>query len=170
VELVELGALSMADWLALTGREPEPFGVRSAGLSWRPKDRHVGLRAPDGRLAAVGGAAVVAVSVDGGVPFDVVGLGGLIIRHDARGQGLMPRLMDGLVDVALRLGPDRAMIFSDQPLVALYARRGYAALTDEVYVDQPAGRVAMPLTTMWRALRPGATWPAGRVDVHGLPF
>ncbi|MCW2994351.1 MAG: Acetyltransferase [Conexibacter sp.] len=165
-----MGPLSLAEWVGLTGREPAPFGERSAGLVWRPKERHVGLREADGRLAAVGGAALVTVAVDGGEPFDVVGFGGLIIRRDVRGGGLMPVLMDALVEVALGLGPDRAMIFCEAHLAEIYRRRGYAAITDAVSIDQPGGRVVMPLTTMWRALRPGAGWPPGAVEVAGLPF
>jgi predicted GNAT family N-acyltransferase len=170
VDVVELGPLSVADWIGLVGREPAPFGARSAGLTWRGKDRHVGIRDPEGRLAAVGGAARVTVAVLDGEPFDVVGLGGLIIRRDVRGLGLMPVLMDALARIADGMGPDRAMIFCDEPLTELYGRRGYVAIDDEVYVDQPDGRVAMPMTAMWRPLRPGPPWPPGRVDVRGLPF
>jgi hypothetical protein len=39
-----------------------------------------------------------------------------------------------------------------------------------VSVEQPGGRVEVPLSAMWLALRVGQEWPAGRVDVHGLPF
>jgi predicted GNAT family N-acyltransferase len=170
VDVVEIGPLSIADWIGLIGREPEPFGARSAGLTWRPKERHVGIREPDGRLAAVGGAALVTVEVGDAEPFDVVGFGGLIIRRDARGRRLMPVLMDALVRVADGMGPDRAMIFCEEHLVELYGRRGYVAIEDAVWVDQPGGRVPMPLPALWRALRPGPTWPAGRVDVRGLPF
>jgi GNAT superfamily N-acetyltransferase len=170
VQLVEFGALSVREWIDLTGREREPFGARSAGLVWGPKERHVGLREPGGRLAAVAGAMGVTVEVDGVGPFDVVGLGGLIIRKDLRGQGLMPALMDGLAGLAESMGPDRAMIFCDTHLIALYQRRGYRLISDPVWVDQPEGRVEMPVSALWRPLRPGPVWPPGRVDVRALPF
>lgn len=169
VELVEFGALSVRQWIELTGREPAPFGAASAELEWRPKQRHVGLRL-DGRLVAVAGATVATVSVEGSGSFDVVGLGGLIITPSARGQGLMVTLMDGLARLAEGLGPDRAVIFCRDGLVALYARRGYAAITAPVWVDQPGGRIEVPLHTMWRPLRGAPGWPPGRVDVDGLPF
>jgi hypothetical protein len=31
-------------------------------------------------------------------------------------------------------------------------------------------RAGMPLETMWRPLKAGATWPEGSVAVPGLPF
>jgi hypothetical protein len=37
-------------------------------------------------------------------------------------------------------------------------------------VDQPYRRLEMPMAAMWRTLRVGAGWPAGRVEVPGLTF
>ena len=56
LEVVELGRLTEQDWTDLVGGEHEPFGPMGAGLEWRPKDRHVALRARDGGLVAVAGA------------------------------------------------------------------------------------------------------------------
>ncbi len=170
MELVEFGELSLREWIALTGREREPFGPAGAGLVWRAKDRHVGLRGDDGRLEAVAGATVAHVDVEGGNGFEVVGVGGLIIRKELRGRGLLERLMDGLKPLVEAMGPDRAMIFCNVSLVAIYARRGYLELPSPVWVDQPDGRVRMPMPAMWRALHAAPTWPKGRIDVQGLPF
>jgi hypothetical protein len=32
------------------------------------------------------------------------------------------------------------------------------------------GRLPMPQLMLWKALRPGAAWPAGPVIVRSLPF
>jgi hypothetical protein len=82
----------------------------------------------------------------------------------------MPALMDGLAGLAEAMGPDRAMIFSDAHLIALYQRRGYRLISDPVWVDQPEGRIEMPVAALWRPLRPGPVWPPGRVDLRTLPF
>ena len=55
-------------------------------------------------------------------------------------------------------------------LVALYRRWGFVEIAAPVWADQPDGRIEMPQAAMWRALRTGAEWPPGRVDVRGLPF
>jgi GNAT superfamily N-acetyltransferase len=170
VELVELGALTEQDWAALNDGEHEPFGPVGARLAWRPKDRHVGLRAPDGRLVAVAGAAVAAIEIEGAQGFEVVGVGSVIVTRSLRGRGLMSRLFEPLMALAEGLGPDRAMLFCRPELVALYRRRGFNEIEAPVWVDQPGGRIEMPLAAMWRPLRAGAEWPPGRVDVRGLPF
>jgi predicted GNAT family N-acyltransferase len=170
MELVELGALTDDDWAVLVDDEPDPFGPVGAGLEWRPKDRHVGLRAPDGRLVAVAGAAVVTVDVEAVGAFEVVGLGSVIVTRSVRGRGLMSTLIDPLLRVAEGLGPDRAMLFCRPELVALYRGFGCEEIDAPVWADQPGGRIEMPLAAMWRPLRDGAEWPPGRVDVRGLPF
>ena len=169
-ELVEIGALTERDWADLTAGEHEPFGPVGAGLVWQDKDRHIGLRASDGRLVAVAGAMLATVEVAGAGSFEVVGLGSLIVTRSARRRGLMSRLVEPVLELAARMGPDRAMIFCRPELVALYRSLAFAEIAAPVWVDQPAGRVKMPEPAMWRALRTGADWPPGRVDVHGMPF
>jgi GNAT superfamily N-acetyltransferase len=170
VELVELGALTEEDWAELVDGEPDPFGPIGAGLAWRPKDRHVGLRAPDGRLVAVAGAAIASIEIEDGDGFDVVGLGSMLVTRSLRGRGLMSRLVEPVLALADGMGPDHAMIFCRPELVVLYRRLAFAEIAAPVWADQPEGRVEMPEPAMWRALREGAGWPPGRVDVRGLPF
>ncbi len=168
-ELVELGPLTDEDWANVQAGEQEPFGPVGAGLEWRPKERHIGLRVQDGRLVAVAGAMLVTVEV-ADAPFEVVGLGSLIVTRSLRGRGLMRRVVDPLLRLAEQMGPDRAMIFCRPELVGLYGDMGFIEITAPVWADQARGRIEMPLASMWRALRRGAEWPAGRVEVRGLPF
>jgi predicted GNAT family N-acyltransferase len=171
VELVELGALTEADWADLLAGEQDAFGPIGAGLAWRPKDRHVALRADDGRLVAAAGVVVAAVEVARVERFDVVGVGSLIVTRALRGQGLMSSLFGPLWELVRSAGPERAMLFCRRELVAFYHRRlAFAEIAAPVWADQPQGRVRMPLAAMWRAVHDGVRWPAGRVDVRGLPF
>jgi predicted N-acetyltransferase YhbS len=170
VKVVEIGLLTERDWADLAAEEHEPFGPIGAGLEWRDKDRNLGVRAPDGRLIAVAGATIAMVDVEGAGSFEVVGLGGLIVTRSARGHGLMSKLVGPILEVAESLGPERAMIFCRPELVDLYKRLAFEEIEASVRVDQPGGRIEMPEPAMWRALREGAEWPVGRVDVQGLPF
>jgi predicted N-acetyltransferase YhbS len=170
MEFVELGALTEEDWADVVAGEDEPFGPVGAGLQWRDKDRHVALRACDGRLAAVAGAVLATVEVEDAGGFEVVGLGGLIVNRSVRGRGLMFRLVEPLLRLAECMGPDLAMIFCRPELVVLYRRLAFVEIAAPVWADQPQGRVEMSEPAMWRALRDGAYWPPGRVDVRGLPF
>jgi len=169
-ELVELDSVSERDWEGLVGGEHQPWGAQGAALQWREKDRYVGLRGADGRLLAVAGAVVASVAVHGDGAFEVVGLGSLIVTRDERGSGLMSRLVDPLLAIAAQLGPERAMIFCRIELVPLYERLQFAQIADPVWVDGPGGRIEMPLRAMWRALHGPVAWPAGVVEVDGLPF
>jgi predicted GNAT family N-acyltransferase len=170
VELVQLGPLTEQDWTDLVGSEHEPFGAMGAGIVWRPKDRHVALRAPDGRLVAAAGVVVAAIEIAGAAGFKVVGVGSVIVTRSLRGQGLLSRLVEPLMRLAEEMGPDRAMLFCRPELVALYRRWGFVEIAAPVGADQPDGRIEMPQAAMWRPLRHGAEWPPGRVDVVGLPF
>jgi hypothetical protein len=92
------------------------------------------------------------------------------VTRSLRGRGLMSTLVEPLLRLAEGLGPERAMLFCRPELVAPYRRLGFIEIAAPVWADQPEGRIEMPMAAMWRALRPGAKWPPGRVDVRGLPF
>ena len=169
LRMVELGRLSDEDWAELTAGEHEPFGPIGHRLEWRPKERHLALRGPDGRLAAAGGALVARVDA-GAESFDVVGVGSLIVTPSLRGTGLLWSLVDPLLRLARELGAERAMLFCREELVPLYERPGFMRIAAPVRADQPGGRIEMPLAAMWRPLREGVRWPPGPVEVHGLPF
>jgi GNAT superfamily N-acetyltransferase len=100
-----------------------------------------------GLLAAVG-ATVVDIEIEGHGPDRVVGFGAAIVRRDVRGRGIGTMLVDRVVELAKRLGPDRAMMFCEPHLVALYVSRGYLQIDAEVWVEQPDGELLMPLTSM----------------------
>lgn len=170
MELVECAALSLRDWVELTGRDHDAFGPVGARLAWRPKERYVVLRTPDGLMAAAGGLLQAGVEVDGAGPLEVVGIGGVIVAPRLRGRGLGATVMDELRRLSATMGPELSMIFCAPELEGLYRRRDWATITDPVWVDQPEGPIEMPMLTMWRPVRPGAQWPPGRVDVRGLPF
>lgn len=170
MQLAELAALSEQDWAELIAGEERPWGATGEALQWRNKDRHVGLRTSDGRMAAAAGAVIVEVDVEGAEGFDVVGVGGVFVTGSLRGRCLTGRLLPLLLGIAETMGPDRAMLFCRPELVGLYARHGFTEIAAPVSADQPDGRITMPMRAMWRPLRPSAGWPPGRVDVRGLPF
>lgn len=168
--MVEFGKLTDEEWAALVAGEHEPFGPVGAGLEWRAKDRHVGLRGTRGRLVAVAGLVIAGVEVACAGRFEVVGLGSLLVNQSLRGRGLMARLVEPLLKLAQGMGPDFAMIFCRPELVGVYEHLDFREIHAPVWAEQGRGPVKMTLPAMWRALSAGAAWPPGRVDVHGLPF
>lgn len=170
LQMVELGRLTMREWAHLVAGEPAPFGETCSAVEFRPKDHHVAIRDGDGTLLAAGGWTIVTVEVDSIGSFDVIGLGALIVRHEARGAGLARPIIDRLTEITGELGYAHRVIFCEPHLEQLYERQGYRALEAPVWVDQPTGPLLWPLLTMWSPTDPRHEWPTGTVTVHGLPF
>jgi predicted GNAT family N-acyltransferase len=170
MRMVELGRLSKLDWDQLIADESEPFGSIGASLLWREKTRNVGVRENDGRLVVAAGTVLAEVRIGQRPPFQVAGLGGLIVTRSARGRGLGRLLMQRLLELAEELEVRRAMLFCRPELMALYGKFGFLAVDAPIWADQPGGRIEMPLPAMWSALSSDADWPAGRVELLGEPF
>jgi predicted GNAT family N-acyltransferase len=170
MRLVELDRLSEPYWEELIASEHEPFGGIGESLAWREKTRNIGVREDDGRLVAAGGAVPAEVKVAREPPFQVVGLGGLIVTRSARGRGLARLLCRRLLELASEFEAQRAMLFCLPKLMPLYGEFGFVPIDAPVWADQPGGRIEMPLPAMWSALGSDAGWPSGRVDLLGEPF
>ncbi|MGA8365663.1 MAG: GNAT family N-acetyltransferase [Solirubrobacteraceae bacterium] len=170
MRLVELDRRSEPYWDELIAGEHDPFGGIGEQLVWRDKTRNIGIREDDGRLVAAAGAVLVDVKVGQEPPFQVAGLGGLIVTRRARGRGLARLLALRLLEIAAQLEAERAMLFCRAELMSLYAQFGFIAIEAPVWVEQPGGRVEMPMPAMWSALGGDAGWPPGRVDLLGEPF
>jgi predicted GNAT family N-acyltransferase len=170
MRLVELDKLSEPYWEELTAGEDAPFGSVGESLVWRDKTRNIGVREHDGRLVAAAGLLPVEVKIGQEPPFEVAGLGGLIVTSSARGRGLARLLCLRLLELAVELGARQAMLFCQPKLMSLYATFGFMAIDAPVWADQPAGRIEMPMPAMWKALSSEANWPPGHVELLGEPF
>ena len=168
-ELVALdGDHTEAERAELHDGEENAFESIHLGIEWEDHERRVVIR-DDGRLIACAGLIVAPVEV-AGERFDVVGFGGVIVTRSRRGQGLARRVMEAAIADAAELGPERGLLFCRPDRAGLYSRLGFTKVDAPVEVGQTQGRATMPLDTMWRPLRPGASWPDGPVNLPGLPF
>lgn len=170
MDVVEFGPLTDTVRAELEGDEEDPFDAAGNTLQWRPKARHVALRHEDGQLVASAGLVLAEVQVDDGEPIPVVGIGGVIVSQPYRGQGLGRRVITEVVARAATMGPDLALLFCHPDRAALYERHDFARVPPPVLVEQPDGRVEIPMVTMWRPLREGSALPAGQVVLRSLPF
>ncbi len=170
MDLIELDRLSARDWQELVDGEHEPFGGLGEELVWREKARNVGVRDDHGRLVAAAGVVLAEVRVGAESPFEVAGLGGVIVTRSERGRGLGHLLCRRLLEIAGELEAQRAMLFCLPKLMSLYREFGFVEIRDPVWADQPGGRIEIPIPAMWSALTADAGWPAGRVEVLGEPF
>jgi predicted N-acetyltransferase YhbS len=170
VELRELeGDHTAAERAELHDGEVNAFESSHLGLYWEDHERRIVL-VEDGRMIACAGLLVADVEV-AGATFGVVGVGGVIVTRMRRGEGLARRVMEAALERAAQLGPDFALLFCRPDRAGFYAKLGFAHVREPVEVGQLEGRRRkMPIDTMWRPLHDGVTWPAGAVDVPGLPF
>ncbi|MFI9251157.1 GNAT family N-acetyltransferase [Streptomyces sp. NPDC053069] len=167
--VVRLPRYTKADQDEILGHGVDPFGVAAAGLTWLPKKEHFGIRHGD-RLVAHAGLLRLPVAI-GDVETEVVGVGGVAVAPDMRGQGLARRVVTAALDHARTMGPQHALLFCRPALVPLYQRLGWHPLDKEVLVEQPENRlVTMPLRTMVTPLRDDVRWPSGPVRLFSLPM
>lgn len=168
VEIRYAEALSKEEWQALFGWGENIFGLEDAGFTWRPKPFHF-ITEEDGRPLSHVGLVKTAVSV-GGRQLTVGGVGGVATRPEAQGRHLVYAAMRQAAEfICHELGAEFGMLFCLPRLEAFYARQGWLALEDEVEIEQPAGRVVWPYRVMVRPCGE-RVWPAGRVEVGGLPW
>jgi predicted N-acetyltransferase YhbS len=170
VEVVEFGALTDAQRAELEGGAEYPFGTEGIELLWRSKERHVMVRGDEGQLLASTGLLVVHVSAGEGAPFEVVGVGGVIVAPGQRGQGLSRVVVEAALGRAASMGQAFAILFCREAVAGLYGKLGFERVEPPVHVLQPSDQVVVPLVTMWRALRADVVWPPGAVLVHSEPF
>ncbi|MFF6952948.1 GNAT family N-acetyltransferase [Streptomyces iakyrus] len=153
----------------ILGAGDDPFGVAETGLTWLPKEEHFGIRHGD-RLVAHAGLLRLPMAI-GDAKTEVVGVGGVAVAPNTRGQGLARLVITAALDHARTMGPQHALLFCRPPLVHLYRRLGWHLLDQEVLVEQPESRlVTMPLRTMVTPLRDNAHWPSGPVRLFSLPM
>ena len=169
MEIVEFDHMTTGRRNELEGGEDDPFDEAGWTLQFQRKQRHVALRNESGRLVASAGMLVVEVDV-AGERFPVVGLGGVIVNAAHRGRGLARTIVTEAIARAETLGPRFMILFCHEDRTGLYLRLGFFEVDPPVLVHQPEGYVEMPMRAMWRRLAQDASWPEGRLTVHGLPF
>jgi predicted N-acetyltransferase YhbS len=169
MEIVEFEHMTTGRRDELEGDEDDPFDPAGTTLRFQRKERHIALRNDSGRLVASAGMLVIEVDV-AGERFPVVGLGGVIVNAAHRGRGLARTVVDAAITKATAMGPAFMILFCHEDRTGLYRRLGFEEVQRPVLVQQPDGYTEMTMWTMRRALAEDATWPEGRLTVHGLPF
>ncbi|GAA1222951.1 hypothetical protein GCM10009665_11490 [Kitasatospora nipponensis] len=166
--VLRLARYTRTEQNGILGDGADPFGVADTGLTWLPKEHHFGVTR-QGRLVAHAGLLRLPLSI-GGAATEAVGVGGVAVAADQRGQGLARLVVAAALDHARTMGPRYGLLFCRPPLVPLYGRLGWHPIDEDVHVEQPIGPTLMPLRTLWTPLHPGAAWPPGPVRLHSLPM
>lgn len=168
VEIRYTEALTEEERQALFGWGEDIFGLEDRDYCWRPKDYHF-ITEEDGRPLSHVGIIKTTVGV-GGRTVTVGGIGGVVTVPEAQGRRLVHEGMRQAAEFICReLGADFGMLYCLPRLENFYAQQGWQTLADEVEIEQPAGKVVWPYRVMVRPCGE-RVWPAGRVEVGGLPW
>ena len=144
------------------------FGVEDANYRWRPKEFHF-ITEEDGHPVSHVGVLKTAVRV-GGREVTVGGIGAVVTVPEAQGRRYVHAAMRQAADfMCSELGVEAGMLFCLPRLAPFYARQGWRMVEGEIEIDQPAGKMVWPYHVMVLPCGRRA-WPAGRVEVGGLPW
>jgi len=169
VELIDLPDFGPDDYALIVDGETDPFATEALGIEWREKTGHVGLTEA-GRLIGHAAWVPVRVQTTTGQSVEVLGLGGVILHRDYRGNGAGRQVVSGAMTRMAALGGSIGMLFCLPERLRFYEGLGWYSIDRAVTADQPAGSIRMPMVTCWTPLVDGATLPATDLHVEGLPF
>ena len=168
VEIRYAESLTPEEWQALFGWGENIFGIEDADYSWRPKDYHF-ITEEDGRALSHVGVLKTTVRAGSRV-VTVGGVGGVATRPEAQGRRFVHAAMRQAADfIRHELGAEFGMLFCLPRLAPFYARQGWQMVEGEVVIEQPAGPVVWPYHVMVLPCG-GRAWPAGPVEIGGLPW
>jgi predicted N-acetyltransferase YhbS len=144
------------------------FGIEDAAYRWRSKELHF-ITEEDGRAVSHVGLIKTKVSV-GGREVTVGGVGGVVTVPEAQGRRLVHAAMrEAAAYMCAEMGVEFGMLFCLPRLVPFYERQGWQLVEEEVEIEQPSGKVAWPYRVMVRPCGE-RKWPAGKIEVGGLPW
>jgi GNAT superfamily N-acetyltransferase len=152
----------------LAGGDDDPSRTHDYKLSWRRTETHVFVSAQGKKMCHVGLVRqTVGVS---GVSLDVAGVGGVLVRNDARGHGYGHIAMEAAEEfVAREMKIGFLLLFCREAVRSWYDALGWRKVLGATWAEQPNGEIVLPLASMWKSLN-GARWPDGDVYLHSRPW
>lgn len=146
----------------------EVFGDEADHRLWSGVDWHVLVRV-DGELVSHVEIIERTCTV-GGQAVRVGGIGGVATRGPWRGQGLASQALTRAMSFMRGdLGLDFGLLICLVTKIPFYRRLGWQVVPGPLFYDQPGGKVKDDGPVMvW--CRGQAAWPAGEIDLCGLPW
>ena len=175
----DLDPTDLEEWKRLANAAHPPDEVRlGSDIRWAELDPETDylIRLWDqGELRSCAWVTQRTIDVSGRAT-RVAGIRGVVTHPDRRrrgyGRAVMERAHELMRSIA---GPEFALLFSSVMAVPFYEKLGWLAVRGPVTCDQPDGRIDYTETlpaapVMVLGLGRSVDLPAGRVDVHGLPW
>jgi len=151
-------------------REQITFGLPPT--TWTPMEETPWrvLLWEDGRLVSHVSVMDRTIQV-GGRPVHVAGIRSVMTLPEARGRGYASQLMARAAELIPREIPsaEHGLLLCLDIRVPLYSRLGWRVVDAPTYFEQPEGRTRSQVNTMVKPFK-DKPWPAGEVDLCGLPW
>jgi GNAT superfamily N-acetyltransferase len=169
VEVRADGALSDGERALIARRRAAvDYGMPAWGYAYAPKEWRALAWVGDD-LAGHAGIVRRAMRV-GGMPLAVGGLSGVWTPAEWRGRGFGAAVVRAAAAfVRDELGADFGLLLCREAVAPFYQRLGWRPVAGPVVFDQPGGRVTWGMTCLVLPCGP-ADWPAGEIDLCGLPW
>ncbi len=138
------------------------------GYQWSDNDWNLWLRSEGEFISHVG--VVDRIVTAGGQPLRIGGVGAVATAPEWRRRGYARQLMEAAAvfmrdELRVRAG----LLLCGDEMAPYYGRLGWQTVPSPLLVDQPQGKVVMAATIMVLPFDE-TPWPAGTVDLCGLPF
>ena len=135
---------------------------------WAKNDWNLWLRFEDDIVSHVG--VVDRTIAVGGLPLRVGGVGAVATAQAWRRRGCARQLMEtAAVFLCDQLHVAAGLLICGDKMVPYYGRLGWQAVPGPLLIDQPQGKVVMSGNIMV-LLFSETPWPAGTIDLCGLPW
>ena len=144
------------------------FGAEVVGYTWADVDWHV-LGWVEGKLASHV-EIIERTGTVGGQPVRLGGIGGVASAADWRRRGLATLAMEKAAEFMCGgLDVEFGLLICGQEMVPFYRRLGWKVVDAPLVFDQPEGKVTFDDVVMVLPCK-GQDWPAGTIDLCGLPW
>jgi GNAT superfamily N-acetyltransferase len=171
IDVKELSAFTPQDHAALDGlREHIEFGLPPT--TWTPGEEtpwRVLLWEDDQLVSHVG---ILERTIDvGGQSVHVAGIRSVMTRPTHRGKGFASQAMTRAAEHIATSMPqaEHGLLCCLDIRVPLYRSLGWSVIPDRTIYAQPEGPTVCPVNIMVKPFR-GKPWPAGEVNLKGLPW
>jgi predicted N-acetyltransferase YhbS len=138
------------------------------GYRWATNDWDLLLKM-DGKVVSHVGIVERTVTVEG-QPFRVGGIGAVGTSPRWQRRGLAHQLMEkAAAFMRADLRAEFGLLICSDEMTSYYGRLGWQVVPGPLLIDQPQGKITLPTTIMVLPLG-GDLWPAGTIDLCGLPW
>jgi GNAT superfamily N-acetyltransferase len=168
IQIVRNGGLSPERQDELHHMLDDVFAGQDGGLQWSITDWNV--------VGYVEGILVTNVEIltriitVAGEALRIGGIGGVATPPEHRGRGYASQAMRRAADFMRdELGLEFALLVCGPHRVSLYESLGWQLVTGPMLFDQPDGKQKFNDPVMILSLT-GKPWPAGEIDLMGLPW